>query len=385
MSTTTKVAVYEDDTRAWHLIEADSLLALAKLPDACVDAVVADPPYGVGIVGESWDGSDIRRAARSSGPRIRGEEAFERWTARWAAECRRILKPGGHLLAFGAARTSHRLACGIEDAGFEIRDQLLWVFAQGIPKSNKLPGGLATGLKPAYEPIILARAPLEGTTAMNLDTWGTGALNIDTARIGEARYWPAHLALCHAAGCKDVCATGCPAGLIDRARPKTRPSRLFFCAKTPRREREAGCEQLPARLAELYTGSSRKPRVLRNIHPTVKPVELMRWLVKLVTPPGGVVLDPFAGSGSTGIAAVVEGREFLGIEREARYVDIACARLTHWAAGAAQEGVLPCRARQSPCENNINERRPEGRRQQCQQQTNMRRRVRRSRGGRPST
>jgi site-specific DNA-methyltransferase (adenine-specific) len=116
---------------------------------------------------------------------------------------------------------------------------------------------------------------------------------------------------------------------------------LLFCSKAPRREREAGCEQLPARLAELYTGSSRKPRVLRNIHPTVKPVELMRWLVALVTPPGGVVLDPFAGSGSTGVATILEGRSFVGIEREGEYVDIACARLTHWAAVAAQNEVLP--------------------------------------------
>ncbi len=341
MKTTSKVTVYEDGTQAWHLIESDSLLALANLPDACVDAVVADPPYALGIVGEAWDRPGIHRAAPGQS-HVSGEEAFERWTASWATECRRILKPGGHLLAFGAPRTSHRLACGIEDAGFEIRDTLMWVFAQGLPKSNKLPGGLGTSLKPAFEPIIMARAPLEGTTIQNLAKWGTGALNIDATRLTDARYWPAHLALCHTSGCtENVCATGCPARLIDQARPKTGPSRLFFCAKAPRREREAGCEQLPARLAELYTGSSRKPRVLRNIHPTVKPVELMRWLVKLVTPPGGLVLDPFTGSGSTGIAAVMEDRIFLGLEREPGYVDIACARLTHWAAVAAQEEVLP--------------------------------------------
>ncbi len=342
MNTASKISIYEDITQAWHLIESDSMLALANLPDACVDAVVADPPYALGIVGEAWDRPGIRRADRRNQPRISGEEAFERWTARWAAECRRVLKPGGHLLAFGAPRTSHRLACGIEDAGLEIRDTLMWVFAQGLPKSRKLPGGLGTSLKPAYEPIIMARAPLEGTTPTNLATWGTGALNIDTARLTDARYWPTHLTLCHTPGCTETaCATDCPAGLLDRANPKTRPTRLFFCPKAPRREREAGCEQLPARLAELYTGSSRTPRVLRNIHPTVKPVELMRWLVKLVTPPGGVVLDPFTGSGSTGIAAVLEGRAFLGLEREAAYVDIACARLTHWAAIAAQEEKLP--------------------------------------------
>ena len=343
MSTTAKPTVYSDATEAWRLIEADALLTLAKLPDASIDAIVTDPPYGIGIVGEAWDGADIRRAARREQPGTSGAESFQHWTTTWAAECRRILKPGGHLLAFGAPRTSHRLACGIEDANYEIRDVLTWAFAQGLPKSHKLPGGRGTGLKPAVEPIIMARAPLEGTTTQNLAKWGTGALNIDTARIGEARYWPAHLALCHAPGCSEnACATDCPAGLLDRARPKAQTSRLFFCAKAPRTEREAGCEQLPARLAELYTGSSRKPRVLRNIHPTVKPLPLMRWLVKLVTPPGGTVLDPFTGSGSTGAAAVLEGRRFLGIEREARYVDIACARLTHWAATCGtQRETLP--------------------------------------------
>jgi DNA modification methylase len=337
-----KLAIYEDDTRAWHLIEGNSLLALTKLPDRCVDAVVADPPYGLAIVGEAWDGRDIRRTAHNSGQPVSDEEAFQHWTRQWAVECRRVLKPGGHLVAFGAPRTSHRLTCGIEDAGLEIRDTLMWLFAQGLPKSPKLPGGLGTSLKPAYEPIVLARAPLEGTTPATLDAWGTGALNIDAARITAARYWPAHLALSHASDCNEgSCAADCPAQLIDKAKPEVQPSRLFFCAKATRDEREAGCGQLPARLAELYTGRSHKPRMRRNIHPTVKPVELMRWLVKLVTPPGGTVLDPFTGSGTTGIAAILEDRSFLGIEREGEYIDIACARLTHWAATAAQNEVLP--------------------------------------------
>jgi DNA modification methylase len=332
VSAPAKVAVYTDATAAWRLIEGDSLLTLAKLPDGCADSVVADPPYGLHFGGEAWD--------RFGGGGLATPEAFERWTARWAAECARLLKPGGHLLAFGAPRTFHRLVSGVEDAGLEIRDTLMWVFAQGLPKSHKLPGGRGTGLKPAVEPIVLARAPLEGTTIQNLARWGTGALNIDATRIGEARYWPAHLTLSHSQKCLDgSCAGDCAVRSLDRQREDL--NRLFFCAKAPRREREAGCEQLPARLAELYTGSSHKPRVLRNIHPTVKPVELMRWLVKLVTPPGGLVLDPFAGSGSTGIAAVMEDRSFLGLEREPSYVDIACARLTHWAAIAAQEVALP--------------------------------------------
>jgi DNA modification methylase len=323
-----KLALYEDDSERWHLLESDALLALAKLPDSCIDAVVTDPPYGIGITGEGWDGADIRHAA---GEGLGPAEAFERWTRVWATEVRRVLKPGGYLLAFGAPRTFHRLVAGVEDSGLEVRDQLLWLYGTGIPKSQRLPGGLGTALKPAYEPILLARALLAGTTPQNLTAWGTGALNIEAARVGPQRYWPANMALSHA--------PDCPVELIDS--PGTGPSRLFHCAKTSRAEREAGCEQLPKRLAPLYTGRSRQPRVLRNIHPTVKPLALMRWLVKLVTPPGGVVLDPFAGSGSTGAAAVLEWRQFLGIEREAAYVDIACARLTHWAAIAAQNEVLP--------------------------------------------
>jgi site-specific DNA-methyltransferase (adenine-specific) len=332
VSPTSKVVLYSDDTLAWHLIEADANLALAQLPADSVDAILTDPPYALGIVGEAWDGRDIRRSARRDGLRLSGAEAFEHWTRQWAAECRRVLKPGGHLLAFGAPRTFHRLVCGVEDAGLEVRDTLMWLFVQGLPKSRKLPGGLATSLKPAYEPIVLARKPLDGTTTANLAAWGTGALNIDAARLSAERYWPAHVALAHAPDCASICAAECPAGLIDRAAPKVQPSRLFFCAKAPQREREAGCEQLPVRPADLYTGRARLPRARRNIHPTVKPVALTRWLVQLITPPGGIVLDPFAGSGTTGIGAVLEDRRFVGIEREGKYVDIACARLTHWAA-----------------------------------------------------
>jgi DNA modification methylase len=332
-----KVTLYQDATRAWGLIEGDALLTLAKLPDACVDAIVTDPPYGIDFAGEAWDGADIRRAAGAQ--REAASEAFERWTAVWAREARRVLKPGGHLIAFGATRTFHRLVCGIEDAGLEARDQLLWLYAQGLPKSRRLPGGLATTLKPAYEPILLARAPMVGTTIRNLEAWGTGALNTEATRVSG--YWPAHLTLSHAPGCTETRCTGdCPASLMDAARPDLRPSRMFFCAKASKHEREAGCEEIPARSVQLYSGRH-PPRLRRNTHRTVKPVTLMRWLVALVTPPGGLVLDPFAGSGSTGIAAILEDRTFLGIEREAAYVDIGCARLTHWAALAAQNEVLP--------------------------------------------
>jgi DNA modification methylase len=337
MSTASKLAVYSDATERWRLLEADALLALAKLPDACVDAIVTDPPYGIDFAGEAWDGADIRRSSHDEGS---SSEAFERWTAIWAREARRVLKPGGHLIAFGAPRTFHRLVSGAEDVGLEVRDQLLWLYAQGLPKSRRLPGGLATTLKPAYEPILLARAPLAGTTPRNLEDWGTGALSTEASRVNG--YWPAHVALSHAESCTHAkCAPDCPARLIDTGRPDPAPSRLFFCAKATKREREAGCEQLPAQLAKLYNGHHHPARVRRNTHRTVKPISLMRWLVALVTPPEGVVLDPFAGSGSTGAAALLEGRQFVGIEREPEYIDIACARLTHWAAASGAGEVLP--------------------------------------------
>ena len=331
-----KLTLYEDATRTWGLIEADALRLLAKLPENSIDAIITDPPYGIGFHGEAWDGVGIYDAAREDTEPLSDGEAFTRWTRTWASECRRVLKPGGHLLAFGSPRTFHRLTSGVENAGLQIRDVLLWLYAQGMPKSRRLPGGLGTALKPAYEPILLARKPLQGTTPRNLKAWGTGALNTDASRVNG--YWPATVALAHAEGCAEMrCSTECPAGLLDAMRPELRPSRLFYSAKASKREREAGCAELPLQSDRLYSRPA--VRLRRNIHPTVKPIELMRWLVALVTPPDGVVLDPFAGSASTGIAAVLEGRTFLGIERESKYIDIACARLTHWAHESIKESA----------------------------------------------
>jgi site-specific DNA-methyltransferase (adenine-specific) len=340
VSTATKrgFSVFADDTNRWRVVQSDAMTLLRALPDACVDAVLCDPPYAISIAGQPWD--RFREDDLSTG------EAFERWTSRWASECRRVLKPGGHLLAFGAPRTFHRLVAGVEDSGLEVRDQLLWLFAQGLPKSRRLPGGLGTTLKPTYEPILLARSPIAGGTLENLERYGTGALNIAATRIPDAGrregYWPTHIALAHTDECtNEACAPGCAVADVAKAGRGTELSRLFFCAKASTSEREAGCDQLPLRPTGLYQGRGAKARSRRNSHPTVKPAALLTWLVRLSTPPGGIVLDPFCGSGSTGIAAVLEGRRFLGVEREASYVDIACARLTHWAAKAAQEKRLP--------------------------------------------
>lgn len=326
------IPVYCDDSDRWRLVEGDCLRLMAKLPENSLDCAATDPPYGIQFHGESWDG------AGKAGAHLAGGAAFAEWTRSWAVECLRVLKPGGHVAAFGSPRTFHRLAAGIEDAGFEIRDTLMWVYGQGTPKARKLPGGRAAMLRPAYEPILLARKPLAGTTLRNVEEWGTGALNTEACRVNG--YWPANLALTHAPGCAPAsCTVDCPRGLLDAARPDLRPSRMFFCGKASKREREAGCEELPLQSDLLYSRPA--VRLRRNVHPTVKPAELMAWLVRLITPPGGTVLDPFAGSGSTGIAALGEGRKFLGLEREGAYVDVACARLTHWAAFSGAGEVLP--------------------------------------------
>jgi site-specific DNA-methyltransferase (adenine-specific) len=328
VSTNRKAAIYSDTGDRWRLVEGDSLHLMATLPDSCVDAICTDPPYGLGFHGESWDG------AGKAGSHLADGTAFAAWTKAWAAESLRLLKPGGHLLAFGSPRTFHRLTSGVEDAGLEVRDVVMWVYGQGAPKARKLPGGLAAMLRPAYEPILLARKPLAGTTLRNVEKWGTGALNTEASRVNG--YWPAHLALSHASGCTTTsCTADCPRRLLDAAHPELRPNRMFFCAKASKREREAGCDELPLQSDRLYSRPA--VRLRRNIHPTVKPVSLMRWLVALVTPPDGVVLDPFAGSASTGIAALVEGRAFLGVEREPNYIDIACARLTHWGYESVKE------------------------------------------------
>jgi DNA modification methylase len=334
--------------RTWQIKHADCLTALPRLASESVEVVITDPPYGIDICGMGWD--------RSS--------SFQGFSEEWGSAAIRVLKPGGHLAAFGAPRTAHRLACGLEEAGFELRDVLMWLYGQGMPKSLNLTGqatGWGTALKPAYEPLLLARKPLEGTTAENHARHGTGALHIDAARVpgptqrcpGEGRThsparlsnakrrWPSNLAISHAPACtKEHCERRCSAALLGERQ------RFFYCPKASRPEREAGCEQLARHKVQTFKiGSAADRRAtakpVANIHPTVKPLELMRWLVRLLTAPGGLVLDPFAGSGSTGAAAVLEGARFLGIEREVDYVPIARARISHWAAVARRQRPSP--------------------------------------------
>lgn len=328
------------------MIPGDCIEQLVELPTASVDAVVTDPPYGIGFLGAEWDGSAIRKVVGARHRRLSANEAFQAWCALWAVECLRALKPGAHLLAFGWPRNAHRLACAFEDVGFELRDTLMWLYGTGVPESRRLPGGRATALSPAHEPILLARRPLDGTVLYNVELYGTGALNTEACRVG-GRY-PANVALSHSPSCRsECCQDDCAVALVDaaanrnRAKSARRPgSRLFYCTKANRRERDAGCERLSRHTFDLFPYDHRRsPAPTANPHPTVKPLELMRWLVRLSCPADGLVLDPFCGSGSTGAAAVLEGRRFIGIERDPGYVAIAQARIAHWACQPQAEST----------------------------------------------
>jgi len=322
--------------------------ALPRLEAASVGAIITDPPYGIDFNGEPWDGQLIRLQTRSREARQTAAEALYAWSVQWALQCLRVLRPGAHLAAFGAPRTAHRLACALEDAGFQLRDTLMWLYGSGMPKSRRLAGGQATALKPAYEPILLARKPLEAPVERNIERHRTGALNAGACRVGDR--FPANVLVTHHPACRaGAChSSRCPAAMIDgdahrRGRPgwpPEPPSRIFYCSKASRRERDTGCERLPLQKLDLFPRAHRGDRPSRlaaNAHPTVKPLELMRWLTRLLAPEDALVLDPFCGSGTTGAAAVLEGRRFLGIERDAHYVTVARARIAHWDAAAGRD------------------------------------------------
>ena len=275
---------------------------------------------------------------------------------KWARACLRVLKPGGHIVAFGGTRTVHRLAVSLEDAGFELRDMVAWAQYQGFPKSLNVGlevpefEGFGTGLKPSYEPAVLARKPLqESSIAKQLLATGTGALNIDGCRFAYGD--PAWIGPNEAVGPRSVAGWGSAyvGGSLDNPisteDPNGRwPANIYQCPKPSRGEREAGCEELTSVTgAEAVnrepgspgmgprSGAGRTAAKIRNNHPTVKPLGVMRWLCRLVGgQPGSLILDPFAGSGTTIMAATLEGFRAIGIEREERYVQIARAR-SQWA------------------------------------------------------
>ena len=421
----------------YELKLGDNAETLKQYPDNYFDSIVTDPPYGIAFLGKDWDNNT---------------GAMETWE-----ECYRVLKPGGHLLAFSAARTYHHLATNIEMAGFEIRDQLMWLYASGFPKaqdigkaidkregkkdpnygSNKHSGivtegdgrkdyrcsvcnktigswvkdckeedcgqkynyqtdlaqqwsGWKTALKPAHEPIVMARKPFSGSTIDNVLTHGTGALNIDASRIAYAdenkpKAGNRTSSFHQATGEGETSSGGDGSGGWNADAVGRFPSnvlgevegyqKFFYCPKVSRAERHVGFEKMPEplfgdvkgcyddgkrfaakhqeyqqtgtlkRMKDAYAKANQRPRgeafgdgnVLKdatetsgNNHPTVKPVELMKYLVRLVTPKGGKVLDPFNGSGSTGMACVELGYEYTGCELDPEYIEIANKRISAW-------------------------------------------------------
>jgi len=388
----------------------DCLDKLKELEDNSVDSIVTDPPYGLSFMNKKWD-YDV--------------PSTDIWI-----ECLRVLKPGGHLLSFSGSRTYHRMAVRIEDAGFEIRDQIMWVYGSGFPKSHnigkavdKLQGndrevvgevkdgfnnwanftdrdwkpennvytkgtseweGWGTALKPAHEPIVMARKPLsEKSVAENVLRWGTGGINIDDSRVvykddkphsvstereggnswnkdyvrtedwepNNTGRWPANIIFDEEAGqvldqqsgisksTPDKRTTKTPTGemfgtgKITSHNDKGGASRFFYCPKASKKDRDEGMDLHDDKILNRVNsgGLENDPRwgpiVRKNNHPTVKPTELMLYLIKLVTPVNGVVLDPFMGSGSTGKGSIRGGFDFIGIEKEEEYIKIAEARI----------------------------------------------------------
>lgn len=439
------------------ILLGDCIERLKELEENSVDAVVTDPPYGWRFMGKAWDGADIKKHADWAGKKEGVASAagkystdrddnfsFQLFSEKYAKEILRVLKPGAHMLVFCGPRTYHRMASGIEDAGFEIRDQLQWLFGSGFPKSldiskaiDKAAGaererydrpafggifsdddgttygtaivntpstdaakewqGWGTALKPANEPIVLARKPLsENTVAANILRWGVGGLNIDASRIktdpndpgirtnptkdsGHTSMfgmgidpsgkgpevqgrWPANLLLDETAaemldeqsglltkqGSRKL--QDCPSEMFAGGSKDSTfygdsggASRFFYVAKASKRERNLGLEGMPEvdfsggggvahEKSDVY--GARKSGV--NFHPTVKPIKLMEYLIRLITPPNGTVLDPFMGSGSTGVAAKRLGFEFIGIEMDPSYAEIARKRLEHAAKAGGE-------------------------------------------------
>ena len=435
------------------LHHGDCLDVLRTLPDASVDSVVTDPPYGLEFMGKDWDApwkaSSVGRgvrveseraaemtergkghstpggpflAARVDSTRVAGKP-FQDWCEAWATECLRVLKPGGHLLAFGGTRTWHRLACAVEDAGFEVRDSIAWLYGSGFPKSldvskaiDKAAGaerevvgntseasgrtvglgtsagyhgditsghcrditapatdaareweGWGTALKPAFEPVVVARKPLIGTVAATVLAHGTGALNIGACRINpgdavpsgsgnresfrvmEGRSdrqefdgnpahslgrWPANVVLdeSQAEALDEQSDTSKDGVAVKRNRPEDGrapyAASSYMITDSSREDHGYGGQGGASRFFYVAKAdATERPRVNGTAHPTVKPLSLMRWLVRLVTPPGGTVLEPFAGSGTTVEACIVEGFDCIAIEKGDEYLPLIMQRI----------------------------------------------------------
>ena len=379
---------------SYTILQGDNRETLKTIPDNSIDAIVTDPPYGIDFLGKDWDANT---------------GALETYQ-----ECLRVLKPGGHILAFSAARTYHHLAITLEQAGFEIRDQIMWIYSSGFPKSQDIgksiqrslgvkekkkltsngpangmsrmtfnqsnPAkyeetkdtetvvctdleaqaweGWGTALKPAHEPIALARKPIKLSIAKNAQKYGTGALNIDATRIaydgptdkpvphgGKARLaadnegWHKNNTGWKVIEDPQINEIGrFPSNVLGDIPDY---QKYFYCPKVSRKERHIGydLDVIPTNPdgmmsrdenGQLVNNYTAKKAAAGNNHPTVKPVELMKYLIKLITPPGGTVLDPFNGSGSTGMAAVELGHNYIGCELDPAYVDIANRRIAAW-------------------------------------------------------
>ena len=358
------------------IIHGDCLIEMAKMEANSIDFIVTDPPYGLHFMGKHWDHG------------VPSKEFWER--------ALRICKPGTWIAAFGGTRTHHRLMCAIEDAGWQIRDCMMWLYGSGFPKSHNKLGleGYGTALKPAWEPIILAMKPIDGTFAQNTEKWGVAGINIEESRIPSESWsrpsrpnirggnycnseeepvprsndkgrWPANLILDEEAAQELDRQSGTSKsiqsnrGLLADMRGNNYnscdkekifdsdsirghndsggASRFFYCAKASSKERNEGLEGMPLKEKPLMgkfkdnpgretPKSSPTPR--QNFHPTVKPLALMKYIIKLLAPPGNpILLDPFAGSGSTLVAAKQLGIQCIGIELEKEYCEIAERRL----------------------------------------------------------